>query len=184
MHLRKMDAEGGRKDSDVLLYIEFTRDQATFVMTGDHGDLDGPRLEQRILALRSTNEAFVLKGIKGAPDGGYTPEQRIELAKAGVATGASVHGKVVVGANIATDGSSEYCAFQSSRLLRALSHFDPLFDDLDWIQEQFSRNSHEPPAAPQFEWWLQGTNLLMYEKSTGAGFPIVEGRQGWAEAAA
>lgn len=184
LHLTKTADTGGRVNSDVLLFVEFVRDQATLVMAGNHIDLDGPSLEQRVLDLRATKDAFVLKGIMAPSDGGYSSTQRIDLAKAGVATLASVDGKVVVGANIANDGSSEYCAFHSARLLRALSRFDPLFDDRDWIEEQFSHNDHKPPHEPQFEWWLQGTNLLMYEKMTGAGFPIVEGRQGWAEVAA
>ncbi len=184
LHLTKVQEKKGRQASVVLVFVEFTREQANFVMAGDHSDLDGPRLEQCVISLRAQNDAFLLNGIMAPTDGGYTSPQRIELAKAGLATVACADGKVILGADIANDGSSVYCSRQSARIMRALAQSDPLFDNQDWTREQFSRNAVHSPDLPQFEWWLQGANLIMYERITGAAFQIVEGRQGFAEATA
>lgn len=183
LHLTKVREKEGRQASNVLVFIEFTREQATFVLVGDHTDLDGLHLEQRVLTLRAQNDAFLLNGVRAPEDGGYSSTQRIELAKAGYATVACVDGRVVVGADIANDGSSEYSVRQSVRIMRALSRCDPLFDNEDWTREQFAHNAAQAPDTPRFEWWLQGANLIMHERTTGAGFPIVEGRQGFAEVA-
>lgn len=160
-----------------LLFVEFTRDVAVFVMVGDHDSFDGEDLEQRILEARARN-GHELKGILGPASGGFTAAERNELARAGISTLASVGGKVVMGATISTAGTSDYTSLHAGRVLRALGQLDLKLDDSQWVSELYNGGKVPEPDTPKLEWLLSSTNLVLIDRASRSAFPIVEGRRG------
>lgn len=160
-----------------LLFVEFTRDVAVFVMVGDHNSFDAEDLEQRIIEARARN-GKELKGILGPASGGYTAAERNELARAGISTLASVGGKVVMGATISTAGTSDYTSMHAGRVLRTLGQIDPKLDDSQWVSELFTGGKVPKPDSAQLEWVLCFTNLVLIDRASQAAFPVVEGRRG------
>ena len=173
-HLHFKERPGRSKE---LLFVEFTRDVATFVMVGDHGSFDGPELERRIVEARARN-GHELKGITAPTSSEYTAAERNELARAGFCTMAVVDGKVVISASVSTAGTSDYASRHAGRLLRAIAKTDEKLDDAEWVADIFSGSKIAVPEAPQLEWLLNYTNLFLIERSARTAFPIVEGRLG------
>lgn len=173
-HLHFKERPGRSKE---LLFAEFTRDIAVFVMVGDHDSFDGPELEGRILEARARN-GHELKGIMAPTSGGYTAAERNELARAGISTMAVVDGKVVIAASVSTAGTSDYASMHASKLLKTLAKWDEKLDDPKWVEELFGGSDVQYPAAPKLEWLLNHTSLLLIERTAKAAFPIVEGRRG------
>ena len=173
-HLHFKQRPGRSKE---LLFAEFTRDLAVFIIVGDHDSFDGPELEGCILEARARN-GHDLKGIMAPTSGGYTAAERNELARAGISTIAVVDGKVVIGASVSTAGTSDYASMQAQKLLRALAKWDEKLDDIKWVEDLFGGSREQCPTAPKLEWLLSHTSLLLIERTAKAAFPIVEGRCG------
>ena len=173
-HLHLKERPGRTKE---LLFVEFSRDIAVFVMVGDHDSFDGPELEGRILEARARN-GHELIGILPATSGGYSAAERNELARAGISTVAVVDGKVVIAASVSTAGTSDYTSVHAGRILKAIASLDGKFDDAAWIEQLFSGSGVAKPDEPKLEWLLNYTNLLLIERSARTAFPIVEGRRG------
>ena len=146
-------------------------------MVGDHNSFDEPILEGKILNARA-NGGHELKGIMGPISGGYTPEERNELARAGISTVVSVDGKVVIGASLSTAGTSDFTSWHAGRVLRALADLDNCIDDEKWVDQLFDGAKVSRPAQPDWDWTLSFTNLLLVERHSKAAFPIIEGRRG------
>ncbi|MGE3227881.1 MAG: hypothetical protein AB7J30_00380 [Hyphomicrobium sp.] len=173
-HLHFKERPGRSKE---LLFVEFTRDVAVFVMVGDHESFDGPELEGRIVEARARN-GHELKGIMAPTSGGYTATERNELARAGISTMAVVDGKVVISASVSTAGTSDYTSMHAARILRAIAATDQKLDDAQWVANIFSQSGIAMPEAPKMEWLLNYTNLVLIERRAQTAFPIVEGRRG------
>jgi len=181
IHLNPMLAKRGRIHSDILVFVDFSKDVATFVMVGDHNTFFSSELEELVLRSKAQQDAFVLTGVLEAEEQDeFTTEQRVALANKGVSTIANVNGKMVISALLGSDGSSMKHTQISSQILRSLILYDSLFDDLKWVSAQFFNSNLPVPVPTVFEWWLQGTNLLMVELTSGACFKVFEGQQGYA----
>ena len=163
--------------SKELLFAEFTRDVAVFVMVGDHESVDGAELERRILEARARN-GHELKGILAPGDGGFTPAERNELARAGISTFAAIDGKVVIGASVSTAGTSDYTSMHAGRMLRTLAEMDHKLDDSEWLAALFRDANIEQQDGTRLEWLLNFSNLVLIDRASRAAFPVIEGRRG------
>jgi hypothetical protein len=172
LHLQK------NKKADELLFAEFGRSTATFVMLGTHATFDSEELEMKMLLARAKSDQFVLKGVRGPVGGGYTAAERNELARAGISTMTSIDGNVVLGAMVATSAHSNFTSSQSGQICSALRDLDVKIDDRRWVVDLFENANRELPENADFRWQLADGNLLLIETSSRTAFSIVVGRQG------
>ena len=177
-HLHLGDDVIGEHRSDDILFIAFGKDEAVCIMVGGHRHLkeqDLPELEKRVLGA-SFGIPLAIRGVETS--GGWTPSERIQLARAGFANSTVVDGQVVMSMPISTAGTRTTTAHQASRILSAIRHVDELIDEPPWVAAKFEQFGIAAPASTDFEWLLDFGTLLLHERSTRTAFCIVEDRLG------
>ena len=179
MHLEPATVDECDNSSDTLLFVEFSRDHARLVMVGDHDSFDSPELETAVLKSR-LGSGFELKGIRGPRDGGYTPQERNALARAGICTVTSIDGRVLISSSVSTAGIADRVTMYGQRLLRQLAELNKLADDAQWVAKLFESCNLPPPDLAELEWQMLYDSLLLRDLRSGETFGIVEGPRGFA----
>lgn len=170
------DAAGGHR-SDDLLFVAFGRDEAVCIMVGGHRHLEDeglPELETRVL-----ESSFGIPPGQGAIEmPGWTPSERMQLARAGFSMSAVVNGQVVMSMPISNAGMTTRTMHHASRILRAIARLDEQIDAPQWVANIFEQYGDTPPLAADFEWVLSYGNFLLRERSMNTNFCIIEDRLG------
>lgn len=178
-HLHFVPANGKARGAEPgkhghLLYAEFGRHHATFLMVGDHKSFDDKTLHDAVIEARAASGAFELKGLTGP----YDPDDQkdeFRLARRGFATTAFKDGRVFVAANLSTAGTSPRHTYHARHVLHALSMVDPELDKESYWREMFASVGRPLPSVRDFEWAMQYTELSIVERHSQTKLIIVDG---------
>lgn len=168
LHLR---AKGSRE----LLYVIFSRDDAFFVMLGDHKSFDDGTLAQAVAESR-VGTSHELKGILG-PEHPRPMHEQNTLQRYGHTTAYQVDGRIVLGAFLSTAGTSPLHTRHADRIVLKIKELEPQLGEAGFGRESFQRNGKPYPAAPNFEWVMQHCDLCLVETTTRVGFPMLTWRR-------
>lgn len=163
------------KGSRELLYVIFSRNDAFFLMLGDHKSFDDGTLAQAVAQSRA-GTTFELKGILGPANPRPMREQN-KLQRHGLTTAYQVEGRTVLGAFLSTAGTSPLHTMHADRMLRMIHQLEPQIDAPGLARESFERNGKPYPAAPNFEWVMQHCDLRLVDTTTRVGFPMLAWRR-------
>lgn len=178
-HLHFVPANGKSRGADPgkhghLLYVEFGRHHATFLMVGDHKSFDDGTLHDAVIEARASTGAWELHGIRPPRDPDNQKDE-FRLARRGFATTAVKDGRVFVAANLSTAGTSPRHTRHASHLLRALSVVDSQLEKESYWREMFASVGRPPPSVREFEWAMQYTELSVIEHRSQTKLIIVDG---------
>lgn len=104
-----------------LIFVVIKPTDAYILALGHHRDFANSELI-RVMSQEwpSLVEPFVLKGVVGLAGPGYTPDELVQLRKAGISALTEVDGKVYIPGAITTAGTSDDAGIRASKLLRAV----------------------------------------------------------------
>ncbi|MCV9936113.1 hypothetical protein OIU35_07030 [Boseaceae bacterium BT-24-1] len=178
-HLHFVPANGKSRGAEQgkhghLLYVEFGRYHATFLMVGDHKSFDDGTLHDAVIEARASSGAWELQGIR-PPRNPEDHKDEFRLARRGFATTAVKDGRVFIAANLSTAGTSPRHTRHASHILRALSVVDPELDKDSYWRERFASFGRSVPTARDFEWSMQYTELSVIERCSQTKLIIVDG---------
>ncbi len=163
------------KGSRELLYVIFARNDAFFLMLGDHKSFDDGTLAQAVAESR-TSTTLELKGILG-PANLHSMREQNQLQRRGFWTAYQVEGRTVLGAFLSTVGTSPLHTMHADRMLRMIHQLEPQIDEPGFVRTSFEKNGKPYPAAPNFEWVMQYCDLCLVETTTRVGFPMLRWRR-------
>lgn len=182
LHLMKANSSGKFSgNSDNIIFIKFTRDEAVMVLLGNHKSFYSEELYKSSLEL-SPNwlgpaSKFIGKPHEGS---GYTPEQSIELMRAGISPLIiEGDGGVSMRSPLSLYGSSVECNQEAELILKNLGDYDTLIEDREWLHASFENKDISLPQNLDFKWTLQGTNLLLVDRDFYYAIRFYEGNQGY-----
>ena len=111
------------KGSRELPYVSFSRDDAFFVMLGDHKSFDDGTLAQAIAECR-VGTLYEWKGVLG-PKHARSMREQNKLQRYGMTTLYQVDGHTVLGALLSSAGTSVLYTRHASRMMRTISEWEP-----------------------------------------------------------
>ncbi len=166
-------AEPGRHGH--LLYVDFQRHEATFLMVGDHKSFDDGTLHNAVIEARATSGAWELRGIRPSrnPD---DHKDQFRLARHGLTTTDVRDGRVFVGAFLGGAGNSPHNTRHADRIMLTLADAEPRLDLGTFQQQLFAQAGRPAPNAPIFEWHVEYTELSVIEHTSQIKFIMVDGR--------
>ena len=178
-HLHFVPASGKSRGAEQgkhghLLYAEFGRHHATFLMVGDHKSFDDGTLHDAVIEARASSDAWELQDIRPSRNLEDHRDQ-FRLARRGFATTAVKNGRVIVGANLSTAGTSPRHTRHAGHILRALSAVDPELDKESYWREMYASIGRPLPTVRDFEWSMQYTELSVIERRSQTKLIIVGG---------
>ena len=155
LHLGKSSDKKGRvSHGRDLLYACFERDNATFLLLGDHKSFDDGSLARTAAAWRG-------RGTVHTP---YSDEERKELHRHGITTIEFVDGRAYIGSGLASDGTDK--ARWIGHLRRTILGYDAHLDDPQWRSQAFKGHPLASDPDPDFAWLVNGCDLLLQEMKT------------------
>ena len=163
------------RGSRELLYVIFSRNDAFFLMLGDHKSFNDGTLAQAVAESRA-GTSLELKGILG-PANPHSMREQNTLQRYGFTTAYQVEGRTVMGAFLSAAGTSPLHTMYADRMLRMIHELEPRIDEPGFAHESFERNRKPYPTAPNFEWMMQHCDLCLVETTTGVGFPMLTWRR-------
>jgi hypothetical protein len=123
--------------SEELLYVSFSRNDAFFLMVGDHKSFDDGSLAQAIAESR-VGTSYELNGVV-APRQRRTMNEYNQLQRRGWSTFFPIGGRAVMGATLSTAGTSWLHTKHAQRLLRVIQKVDAQIDEprfgCDWFEQ-------------------------------------------------
>jgi len=164
------------KGTKALLYVCFSRDDAFLVMVGDHKSFRDGTLAQAIAEAR-VGTSYEPNGILGLARERATHEENNKLQWRGFSTFLHVDGHTVIGAMLATTGTSPVHTRHADRMILLIEELDPQLDEPSFGREWFEQNGMTYPATPSFEWAVQYCDLYLIETTTSVGFPMAKWRR-------
>ncbi|MGW5959353.1 hypothetical protein [Methylorubrum thiocyanatum] len=172
VHHLHLKATGSRD----LLYVAFSRDEAFFLLVGDHNSFDDGRLA-RALAEARAGTSYEIRGIIGL-DRETSERERNRLQRAGISTiSPNGTGHFVMGAMLTGSGMNGLLAMHGNRWMHAIAELEPQLDDAGFGREWFERSEHPYPEKPSWEWTASYCDLILAETTTGSGFTVVQWRR-------
>jgi hypothetical protein len=157
------------KGTRELLYATFDRSSVELLMVGDHKSFDDGSLERRMAAARAAKGRFVLKGVTPYPD--HAPMDRVKLARYGVMTMSSAGNQAILGAFMATDGTSVRTTQHMRHILGTLRTVEANLDKPGWL-----RSITTPPtdmADPKYR--LFHSDLFIVSAEIASHVLLVQG---------
>lgn len=145
-----------RRTSD-LLYVRFARDEALFLLLGDHKSFDDGSLERAISTHQALEGHSTVKGVVGLTRH-YSPDERAKLARYGVMTLAQIGDAFVFSGSASTAGTSMDASRLADAMEEALLEIDPLLDDPGFIARVIE-SSGRPPSDEEWRWVLHHCDL-------------------------
>jgi hypothetical protein len=175
-HLHLSDSirsDGWSRRTKELLFVSFTRDEAFFVMVGDHKSFDDGSLALAVAEIRAAAGGG-LRGILGTTSEAYTPEQRNRLQRRGMTATIRVGSEIVPSALMLANGiglrQSQYC----DRMLDELERHELLLDDPSYVQRWFERAQRPAPPEPRFFWRMEDCDLCLAEATSAIGIRVLD----------
>jgi hypothetical protein len=168
LHLRP---QGSRE----VLYVIFSRNEAFFVMLGDHKSFDDGTLAGAVTESR-VGTALEFKGILG-PTNPFTMAQQNHFQRRGFATQYQVGSRTVLGALLSAAGTSPLHTRHADRMIITIKELEPQLDEPGFGREAFEQHGRQYPAAPNFEWIMHYCDLYLVETTTRTVLRSVEWRR-------
>jgi hypothetical protein len=175
LHLSaSLQPSGFAKRTERLAFVQFSRDQAVFLMVGDHKSFDDGSLAQAIAESRVGTQ-MELKGILLCPVP-ISPPARRGLNRRGVSTFGHVGDSVVLMDVLSTAGTSVFHTRHADQVHNCLINCDPLLDDPATSKPWFDAAGCAQPETLNFEWQFRGCDLCAVETNASVGFVLVQWR--------
>lgn len=159
--------------TDELLFVAIARDQAAFLLLGDHRSFHSGEVEAAVVAWRAAAGGYELKGIQ--PDANpLSAAQRTALVRGGVATAASVDGKVILSGIVSSAGTSLRAGVYADRIVGFLRDSDPLLDQGP-LSSMISPERLLRLRGREWSWQMDGCDLVLKEAATPITFVALAG---------
>lgn len=160
--------------SEELLFIEFSRNQASLVLLGDHKSFHSGDLERAVTSWRAESGQLEIKGVIGL-EHETSPEQRTTLARHGIGAFANVDGKIVLSGMLSTAGTSMEGLRHADRIIDTLERLDPKLDG-GLLIENIPAEHLVRLKGRCWAWRMHHCDLLLIEETTPLSFVVVAGR--------
>jgi len=166
LHLRP---NGG----DALMFAAFSRDEARMVMVGNHRSFDDGSLSDAV-AHFLVEIGATAKGLSPAA-APLSPKDQMRLARRGVSSLGTANGKVTPGPSIMSNGDGLRTHRYANFITRRVEMLDPLLDDPVQVDALMPAARGRWKAEVDFEWHLQDTDLVLYERNSRTLCPVWNG---------
>jgi hypothetical protein len=163
------------KGSQALLYVNFSRNDAFFVMVGDHNSFDDGTLAQAIADAR-IGTLHEITGILG-PARHRTLREQNQMQRHGFSTTYPIGDRTVMGALLSREGTSPLHTMHADRIIEKIKDLEPQLDEPSFGREWFEQGGKPYPTPPVFEWVMKHCDLCLVETTTRVGFPMVNWRR-------
>jgi hypothetical protein len=163
-----------RTGTEELLYVSFSRNDAFFLMVGDHKSFDDGSLAQAVAESR-IGTSYELNGVgqqHARPMNEYN-----RLQRRGFATFLPVGDHVVMGATLSTAGTSLLHTNHAKSILRVMQNLDPQIGAPCFGNHWFEQIGESYPTSPIFEWAMNICDLCLLEKTSLMKITLVEWRR-------
>lgn len=157
LHLGKAGLNQRVQRTADLLYVCFTRDEAVFLLLGNHRSFDDGRLERSISTHQALEGRLTINGVVGLTRH-YSPQERTKLARYGIMTLAQIGDAFVISGSASTAGTSVYASRMASALEETLLETDHLLDDPAFIVRMIEK-SGRTPSDEEWRWVLHHCDL-------------------------
>jgi hypothetical protein len=157
-----------------LLYVCFSRNDAFFVMVGDHKSFDDGTLAQAIAECR-VGAGLEFKGALAQELPRNMREQN-RIERYGFSTYSQVGSHTVMGAMLSSAGTTVLHTMHANSISRAIKKIEPQLDDPNFCQKLFGE-SGTGPETPAFEWVMRHCDLCLAEATSGANFVVTQWRR-------
>jgi hypothetical protein len=161
--------------TQALLYVCFSRNDAFFVMVGDHKSFDDGTLAQAVAECR-VGTALEFKGVLG-PARPHNVREQNRLERYGFSTYSQVGGHTVMSALLSSAGTAVQHTMHAKSISRAIKKIEPQLDDASFCQKLFGQSGITCPATPVFQWVMRHCDLCLAETTTGVNFVIAQWRR-------
>lgn len=156
MHHLHLDRAG----TEQLLYVNFSREDAFFLMVGDHKSFDDGSLALAVAESRK-GTPYELRGV-GLPRPRAMTEYN-RLQRAGLATFLPAGDQVVMGANLTSAGTSTMHTLYAQRIVRKMKEWDSQIDNEGFGSDWLEKSGKPYPASPNFQWAMDYCDLCLLE---------------------
>lgn len=76
-------------------------------------------------------------------------------------------GSIVIPSMISTSGHTLHVVRKAQEFFHIIKEIDPKLDDREYLNSLYEETDIEPPSKPKIEWYLRGTDLGLFDRSTG-----------------
>jgi len=177
VHLDEMNKQGRRPHTldRELLYAVFGAEEATLVLVGDHNSFDDGTLDDALVRARAVSGGFELVGIH---PGTSTARERVSLARRAINSAAGIDGKTIISSVLSASGTAVRTRVQADEVFEVLYHLDPQLESSEFALSL--AEGWRPPKEPVFEWKMVCCALVLTERKSGVGLPLVNDPRGLA----
>ena len=166
-HLHLRDGGGNH-----LVFVSFDQETALFLMCGDHKSFDDGSLADAAARVQ-VGMGYEIRGTLGSANP-RTPKERMKLARHGIGTFGEADGKLTIGAMLMGTGDAFRARRCADLIVDRVVALDPFLDDIAEINRLMPAMSKCWADRNSFEWLMQDTGLVLYERHTGALCPVTK----------